>query len=45
MGMERWNIGRLGFDRIDPSFHPSTIPNLTMLDQTYESLSTARSYL
>jgi hypothetical protein len=26
--MECWNIAALGFERSDPSFHPSTIPTL-----------------
>ena len=30
--MECWNIGGLGFERINPSFHSSTIPIFGTLD-------------
>jgi len=45
--MESWNIGVLGFERIIPSFHPSTIPIFSTLDEAierneaYESFSAA----
>ena len=32
--LEYWNIGILGFERINPSFHPSTIPSLTTLERS-----------
>ena len=31
--LEYGNIGVLGFERINPSFHPFTIPNLTTLER------------
>ena len=30
--MEYWNIGGLGFERVNPSFHSSTIPIFGTLD-------------
>jgi hypothetical protein len=31
--LEYWNIEVVGFERINPSFHPSTIPFFTTLER------------